>query len=115
MKRGSIVFWERFYNLCLEHETKPNAVCRELGFSTAVSTKWKKGAVPSSEYVSKIAAYFNVTTDYLLGNSEIKEKPTADTGDELSNLDKQLIDAMRGLSDDQKRFLLAQIEVTLKQ
>ena len=65
--------------------------------------------------LSAVALDLNTTVDYLLGNSDLKEKPTTDTGDELSILDKQLIDAMQGLSDDQKRFLLAQIEVTLKQ
>jgi transcriptional regulator with XRE-family HTH domain len=69
------MFWNVFENLCRENKGTPNKVCKELGFSNATATKWKKGALPSGDTVSKIAEYFNVTTDYLLGKTDQKNKP----------------------------------------
>lgn len=85
------MFWERFYNLCLSRETKPNPVCVELGFSNATATKWKNGSVPGAESLNKIAEYFGVTPAYLLGYTEEKEKSPA--GAELSEKDRKLVDA----------------------
>ena len=61
------MFWEKFYNLCIERGTKPNAVCAELKFSNATATKWKKGSVPGTESLNKIAEYFDVSVEYFLG------------------------------------------------
>lgn len=42
-----------------------------IGVSQTTVTAWEKGrAEPSSGYLSKLADYFNVTTDYLLGRPE---------------------------------------------
>lgn len=70
-------FWEIFYNLCESHGTKPNTVAKQLGFSSAVCTQWKKGLQkPSAEKLRKIAEYFEVSVDYLIG---AESKPTMDT------------------------------------
>ena len=72
------MFWDRFYELCCSKNTKPNPVAKELGISSAVLTKWKNGiSYPNGEFLIKIAKYFNVTTDYLLGL----------TGDNTVNMD----------------------------
>lgn len=60
-----MTFWEKFYDLCLTHNTKPNPVAKELGFSSATCTQWKKGSIPSSKTISKISEYFGVSADYL--------------------------------------------------
>ena len=66
------MFWNRFYNLCLEAGTKPNPVCMELGLSSAAATHWKNGKQPTAEILNKIADYFNVSVDYLLGRTDKK-------------------------------------------
>lgn len=63
------MFWEIFYDLCQSNKTTPNAVAKAVGYSTAICTKWKNGATPNSEALMKLADYFGVTTDYLLGRS----------------------------------------------
>ena len=77
------MFWERFYNLCIDNGTKPNAVAKQLGFSSAVCTQWKqRGTTPKIEYLQKIAAYFGVSVDYLAGGSQLSEAeplPTVNT------------------------------------
>ena len=62
------MFWERFYNLCLEKDTKPNPVAKKIGISSGIVTKWKnEDTLPNGETLLKIADYFDVSVDYLLG------------------------------------------------
>lgn len=68
------MFWERFYGLCENAGTKPNPVAKKIGIASATITKWKQGAIPSSEYVQLVAEYFNVSTDYLLGRTDDPKK-----------------------------------------
>lgn len=34
-KEGVILFWNRFYDLCVKRGTKPNPVAKEIGISSA--------------------------------------------------------------------------------
>ena len=64
------MFFTQFKALCDKMNTTPTAVIRELGYSTSKVTYWKNGSIPSLEIASKIAKYFNVSTDYLLTGEE---------------------------------------------
>ena len=63
------MFWERFEQLCKEIGSKPNPVVKELGLSNSITTKWINGAIPNGEILLKIADYFNVSIDYLMGRT----------------------------------------------
>ena len=63
-------FFPRFEALCREAKTSPNAVAKELGISSGSVTAWKKGAAPRSATLERIADYFAVSCDYLLGKEE---------------------------------------------
>ena len=65
------MFWDIFSKLCDLHHCTPSFVTKNLGLSNSITTKWKKtNATPNGEILSKIADYFGVTTDYLLGREE---------------------------------------------
>lgn len=64
------MFWKNFVLLCHEKNTSPSAVCLELGYSKTMATNWKKGSVPRDTTLLKIADYFGVSVEYLLGESE---------------------------------------------
>ena len=69
-----LMFWERFEKLCKESGTSPNAVCAKIGLSTATATHWKNGSVPKGDALAKLAKYFDVSVDYLLGiEKEVEE------------------------------------------
>lgn len=89
-------FWDIYCYLCFKNNKKPNSVASEIGLSNAVCTKWKNGTVPNSEALSKIAEYFNVTTDYLLGKKN-KAEPTEQP---LSTEVQQLLNDCASLSED---------------
>lgn len=82
------MFWENFVRLCAEHNTKPNPVAKELGFSSGSVTDWKNGKKPRPTTVQKIADYFGVTVDDLL---QEKKPPAAEMEeDELTELLQEL-------------------------
>lgn len=63
------MFWKRFYNLCLRCGKRPNPIGKEIGLSSGIISKWKNGGIPNGETLMKLADYFDVSVDYLLGLS----------------------------------------------
>lgn len=66
------MFFERFSALCKERNETPNSVAKLIGASSGSVTAWKKGTDPRNATLAKIADYFGVTTDYLLGKDHKK-------------------------------------------
>lgn len=62
-------FWERFCLSCKNVGKKPNPVGKEIGVSSATVSQWKNGSIPNGETLLKIADYFGISTDYLLGRT----------------------------------------------
>lgn len=86
------MFYDRFKQLCERKGVSCNKAALEIGLSNATPTKWKKtGATPVGETLDKIAAYFGVSTDYLLGK-ENKKAPA--------------VSGERSVSDDEIKFAL---------
>lgn len=72
------MFYDIFVELCAKKGVKPTRAALDMGLSKATPTLWKnKGYTPRGDIINKVAAYFGVSVDYLLGNEE-KEKPTAE-------------------------------------
>ncbi len=68
------MFWKRFYELCINKNTKPNPVAKDIGISSGVVTKWKNGTtIPNGETLIKIADYLDCSVDYLLGRTDNPE------------------------------------------
>lgn len=79
------MFYDRFKQLCEKKGVSCNKAAIEIGLSNATPTKWKKtGATPAGETLDRIAAYFNVSTDFLLGIESKKEKPLVNGDEELT-------------------------------
>ena len=66
----------------------------------------KRNFTPSVSTFEKIANYLDVSVDYLLGKTDKKEKPTADEGDELSELLSELKGIITDMTENQKDALL---------
>lgn len=69
------MFIDVLNNLCEENHKSPYKVCEEIGLNRSAVAKWKKGATPQGTTLNKIADYFGVSVDYLLGNEQ-EEKPS---------------------------------------
>jgi repressor LexA len=65
------MFWENFTKLCSDLGTSPTQVTKELDIAAGSITKWKNGSAPRASTLRKIADYFGVTVEYLLGNETL--------------------------------------------
>ena len=63
------MFYDNFINLCTQKDVTPSAVMRAIGLNKSSATYWKKGSIPSSETLQKLADYFGVSVDYLLNGT----------------------------------------------
>jgi repressor LexA len=64
------VFYDTFKELCNNRGVSPSRACIEMDLSRSLAAKWKNTkATPSAEVLSKVALYFGVTVDRLIGRS----------------------------------------------
>ncbi len=98
--------YDKFCDLCSQKGVSPSKAAMDAGFSKSLISKWKskQEIVPSSEVLQKIADYFGVSVDYLLG----KEKQP--TEGELSDEEKAMLDLFRQAGDDARRLALLALE-----
>ena len=85
------MFFDRLKKLCDERGISAYKACTDIGLNRAAVAKWKNGSIPSGSTAAKLADYFGVTTDYLLGK-ENKKAPT--------------VSGERSMSDDELMFAL---------
>ena len=96
------MFFDIFFDLCKKNGISCKKAAEDIGLSNSITTKWKKtGATPGGDTLNRIAAYFGVSTDYLLGKKT--EKASTENG-ERQMRDEELKFALWGdctdVSDD---------------
>ena len=64
------MFWERFKALCESVGMSPNGVAKKIGLSSATVTYWSKGTKPTYDSVERVAAFFNVPVESLMGRED---------------------------------------------
>lgn len=101
--------YENIRALCSEKNIKPGKMCVELGLSKSLMTDLKAGRKKTVrvDTARKIADYFGVTVDRVLGAEKETDAPK---GDGLSPMESQLMEYVCALTDDQKRMLLVQLK-----
>lgn len=93
---------QRIRDLRKQKRMSQTELAKMLAVSQTTVTAWETGkAEPSSSAITSLADYFDVTTDYLLGRPDKKEKKSVELSDddvimtyqgkELSNEDKEII------------------------
>ena len=87
--------YQKIYDLCQRKGISINKMCDETDIWTSAITNLKKGRANtlSADKLAKIANYFNVSVDYLLGNNENKgDAELRDLLEELrSDPDKRML------------------------
>ena len=73
------MFYDIVNNLCKERKTTITRMAEEVGLSNAAPTSWRKGSVPKLGTVKKIAEYFDVPVEYLLGEESEKDNKKTPT------------------------------------
>ncbi|MFR1214020.1 MAG: helix-turn-helix domain-containing protein [Acutalibacteraceae bacterium] len=97
--------YSKIEQLCKENNTNITAMCRLLDISRSTLSELKAGRTKtlSAEYTTKIASYFQVSVDYLLGKSQQKNTPTV-SAQELSfdDFTYAMYDEGKKLSEENK-------------
>lgn len=94
--------------------SKRNTTIKELseiiGLSENSIYKWKS-AKPKGEDLAKIADYFHVTVDYLLGREDITDEDVADIIDRSSHFDGREYpnEVKEGMKDVLRAYLLGKL------
>lgn len=71
------MFINRVMSLISERGISKNRLLNDLSLNKNSFVNWQeRGSIPSSDTVKRIADYFNVTIDYLLGNTDVKNQPS---------------------------------------
>ena len=77
------MFFDVYASLCASIGKPTSVVAHELGIGKSTVTNWKKrGFTPRGEALQRIADYFGVTTDVLLGKQE-ESAPRQITDDDM--------------------------------
>lgn len=113
------MFYDVYLALCQRIGKKPTVVAAELGINKSNVSNWKNnGYTPRGEALQRMADYFHVTTDYLLGQKQTPYSSPAiimGFGGERQIMipDKKksdkycaLLELLDGLSDDQIGILI---------
>ena len=110
--------YDRIEKLMLEHGEKASDLAKATGMSTGLLSQWKsRMQKPSAAKLSKVAAHYNVTTDYLLTGKQEEKAAPADTSNSDASDEGQLMaaffeggedlseDEMAGLWQDAKDYI----------
>lgn len=92
------MFKERLNELLKSRNMYQNDLAQYIGYTTQAVSRWCRGETePDLEMLTKIANFFNVSTDYLLGNVPYKNN------EELKELEtlKQLLVKNQFMREDE--------------
>ena len=97
------MFYDLFKKLCDDRNISVSKACIEIGLSRSIAAKWKNTKTnPSADVLPKIAKYFGVSVDYLLG---AEEKMPALTSKDERDISKKLEEALSQLESSQEGLM----------
>lgn len=113
------MFYDTLSSLCATRHTNVTSLLITLGLSTSKVTLWKNGSIPKGDTIVKIANYFNVTTDYLLGVSDTPERQIEDnpfmiSTSKLNDIGKQkALEYIKDLAENPRYRISVQDDVKI--
>jgi len=105
----------RIKELRAEKKISQKELASQLYVSPQAISKWERNeSTPNPEAIAKMAGIFEVSADYLVGRTNQRGEPPAQ-GEELDDMEKQLMKYVKDMTLDQKKMLLAQMRVMSEQ
>ena len=80
------MFKKIFIDLCNRKNESPSSVCRKVGITPATFSGWTEKTVPRQATLQRIADYFGVTVDCLLGESDSQTSKAIGISEEETTL-----------------------------
>ncbi len=95
------MFYDNFEKLCTKIEKNPSTVAEELGFTKSMASHWKGGMVPRVSSRKKIADYFGISVEELMGT----KKEPAGQG-ELDDDMKEFIELAQMMTPEERSAIM---------
>ncbi|HBC98059.1 MAG TPA: XRE family transcriptional regulator [Clostridium sp.] len=101
-------FNQRMKELRAEENITLEELAKALSTTKSTLSRYENNLrTPNADFINQLAKYFNVSVDYLLGNSNDKNIDES----KISEIDKKLIDDITSLDDDLKKEAEKYIEL----
>lgn len=109
------MFKENFIRLCNERGEYPSAVCKKVGITPAAFSQWTEDTVPRKTTLVKVADYFGVSTDYLLGTEHEFLQTFAQEKDppKISESEEKLLELFREVPEADRYMVIQMVEAAL--
>lgn len=108
------MFADRLRLLRKKHSLTQVQFAQKLNVANGTVAMWETGKrEPDFDTILRIADFFHVSVDYLLGRDT--EKPTPMNGSGLSEIRKDFMGLVDRLTPDQQQLLLAQLQAWTEQ
>ena len=103
--------YSNIHALCEKEGIKDGTLCANIGIRRSFLSELKAGRTKSlsAEVLSKIAAYFNVSVDYLL-NGKQKENPPQQPQSEVDAALERIRKKLESMPKEQREALMNLIE-----
>lgn len=98
-------FYSLYCDLCKNADITPSGVANAIGFNRATVTTWKNtGNAPKGDLLIKIAKYFDVPTDFLLGLQPFNNWDVLNANRKLfidaTNIDSKVLSVLWGIDSN---------------
>lgn len=95
---GEILFYENYVKYCKQIGKSKTEVAKQIGKSSKSVTGWKNGAIPRNDTQKKLADYFGISIEELMGT---KKEPAGDGGLELDEKRMEAVKLLQKLDSEQ--------------
>ena len=95
-KGGEILFFDNFDRYCKKFGKTNSEVTKAIGLDPSSCTGWRNGSVPRNSTLKKLADYFGITVEELMGT---KKEPAGMDG--LDDVKKQVVELMDDMSQEE--------------
>lgn len=103
------MFYENFDALCTKSGKSKSEVTEAIGLTAKSCTGWKNGAVPRNGTLKKIADYFGITVEELMGT---KKEPAGEG--ELTEDMKEILEYAQKMGPDERKAFLTLLKSNSK-
>ena len=110
------VFKERLEKLMRENGITQITLAEEIGVTQSTLSRNINGVHrPKAEIVDKVASFFNVSVDYLLGKTDERNPSSSSPKDQLKGVKLALYGQVEDLTEDQAQQVLDIIKIIKKE
>lgn len=101
------VLYQRIAALCKKNNISFSELAERVGFSESLIRKWRDSTSPSVDKVRKIAEYFGVSVDYLVGATDF---PDIIRDEDIISIQR----ARSNMSNDDRKLMMLMLHKTFE-